>query len=161
MATTKTMTRGQTMSAIAVMAVIGAVAFGLVTLGGPSDERHRRMDQRRVEDLRRIGTAVDKFEARFDRLPTSLQELVVTSQDGRRRASLVHAENVRDPATDQLYAYHVGVETQYELCATFQRPSRDEPVQRRYGTFWSHPSGTHCFAFDAATPAGLNPQVSR
>ena len=155
------MTRGQTMSLVAVTAVLGAVTFGLVTLGGPSDERHRRMDQRRVEDLRRIGTAVDKFEARFDRLPMSLQELVVTSQDAPRRASLVHAENVRDPVTDEPYAYHIGVEAQYELCATFRRPSRDGSVQRRYGNFWSHPSGTHCYAFDAATPAGLTPPVSR
>lgn len=155
------MTRGQTMSLVAVMAVLGAVTFGLVTLGGPTDERHRRMDQRRVEDLRRIGTAVDEFEARFDRLPLSLQELIVTSQDAPRRASLVHAENVRDPVTDEPYAYHVGANAQYRLCATFRRPSRDESVQRRYGTFWSHPSGTHCFAFDAERPARLSPQVAR
>jgi hypothetical protein len=91
----------------------------------------------------------------------SLEELVVTSQDSRRRSSVVHAENVRDPTTDQPYAYHPGVDSRYELCATFQRPSRDESIQRRYGTFWSHPSGAHCFAFDAATPAALNPQGSR
>ena len=155
------MTRGQTMSAVAVMAVIGAVTWGFVTLGGPSEERTRRFDQRRVQDLRRLGRSIDAFATRNERLPMSIQEVVASSQNTRRRARLVHQENVRDPTTDQPYDYRIGVGLRYELCASFQGPSRDPWVQQRYGAFWSHPSGTHCYAFDAATPAGLNPQVSR
>ena len=45
---------------VAVVLVVGlSVALGLWFAGSPASERDRRLDQRRVEDLRRIADGVD------------------------------------------------------------------------------------------------------
>ena len=59
-----------------VAAVAMSVVYGLTRVGSPSDERERRLDERRVEDLRGgIARAVDLHWTRRGSLPASLHEL--------------------------------------------------------------------------------------
>ena len=130
---------------VAVVVVTGVVAYGFAQLGPPSEERHRRLDHRRVEDLKRIAHAVDRFVSRRERLPASIDEVVGDSQLKSGVASRLHAQNVRDPLTAQPYAYRVLTDETYEMCATFDRASPDGWFQRRHGAFWSHLQGAQCF----------------
>ena len=116
--------------AIAVVAV--AVVYGLMRVGPPSIERERRLDERRVEDLREIADAVDLHWTRRGSLPEALDSLPDT---------VASDASFSDPATGQSYEYRVLTESTFELCAIFGtdwlRPSMD--------VFWSHPTGRHCF----------------
>ena len=58
-----------------VITVIVAVGVGLFILGSPAEERARRVDDRRVEDLQGIVAATDLYWTRHSRLPVSLDEL--------------------------------------------------------------------------------------
>lgn len=130
---------------IAVVVVVGAVGAGLVALGPPSEERARRLDERRVEDLRGIAGAVDLYWTRHGSLPASIQELSdesgVTISTG-------------DPETGQDYELQLLETATYEVCASFERSSaepRERSVSARDASenFWSHGAGRQCFRLDA------------
>ena len=121
----------------AIAAVCVSVAVGLKLLGSPSEERARKLDDRRVEDLQRLATAVDLYRTRGGHLPGSLEEV---------RRDLPN-DTPRDPVTEQPYAYRPIGADGYELCADFQKASE---ADRGYGGsagmgFWSHPAGRQCF----------------
>ncbi len=124
---------------LAIGVVLVAVVGGLIVLGPPSEERARRLDNRRVEDLRGITGVVDLYWTRHGRLPSSLDDLA--QESGVNISS-------RDPGTAQVYDLRVlGAET-YELCADFQRNSAD-PAQGVSKGFWSHGVGKQCFQLEA------------
>lgn len=120
--------------ALVIGAVVAAVAAALMVLGPPREQRARRMDERRVDDLAAIGRATDLYWSRHGKLPANLGEL--TPDAGSELAT-------RDPESEQPYEYRVLTADQYELCARFQQPSA-----RPSGIFWSHPAGRHCFALE-------------
>ena len=108
---------------LAIVVVAVAVVGGLMRVGPPSVERERRLDERRVEDLREIADTTDLHWTRSGSLPAALDA------------------SFSGPATGQSYEYRVLTESTFELCASFGtdrlRPSMD--------VFWSHPTGRHCF----------------
>jgi Domain of unknown function (DUF5671) len=116
-------------ASIAVAAVI-AVAFALI--GSPSNERSRQLDARRVNDLRQISGVVDVYFGRYRRLPASLHEL---SHEGGMTVT------AGDASLGQ-YEYRVTGEKTYELCATFQRDSSEQPWGDE---FWAHGPGRQCY----------------
>jgi hypothetical protein len=124
---------GKRLLAIVLTVVVAvAVVTGIVIMGSPTEERTRRLDARRVDDLRQISEAVEVYHARHQRVPASLDEL--STEPGL--APIV----VRDPVTAQPYGYR-GVETDsFELCAAFDRES-----DVRVANFWSHGAGMQCF----------------
>ena len=130
---------------LAIGAVVVAVVGGLIVLGPPSEERARRLDERRVEDLRGITRAVDLYWTRHGRLPSSLGDL--GSESG---VSL----SARDPGTAQAYELRVLDAATYKLCASFARTSADARdsagrAQDVSEDFWSHGVGRRCFRLDA------------
>ncbi len=153
----------------AVAAVVAAVAFGLVLLGSPAQERERRIDDRRVADLHGITAATDIYRARHGRLPASLDELA--AEPGLRI-------NTRDPTSSEMYGYRALDDGAYEVCATFAADSGaptgsssiiqrscqgchgpgspvaarvDDPVaaHRELRDLWAHGSGRQCFQMRA------------
>lgn len=142
----------QTFTAMAVLIVGAAVVWGFVLVGSPNSERLRKIDARRVADLREIHQAIERLwverepgggergHAKLKQpLPRTLQEIV-----DRVRREGREAVNFTDPLTGESYAYALKGETEYELCATFAL-KRD----RKHTAFWNHPAGRHCFSFDA------------
>ena len=124
---------------LAVGLVVIAVVSGFIVLGPPSEERARRLDDRRVADLRVITRAVDLYWTRRGRLPSSLDDL--SQESGVNISS-------RDPGTAQVYDFHVlGTET-YELCSHFQYNAVN-PAQGMIRNFWSHGVGRQCFQLEA------------
>ena len=151
-------------------AVVAAVAFGLVLLGPPAQERERRIDDRRVADLHGIAAATNLYWSRHSRLPASLDDL--TAAPGLRI-------NTRDPASSETYEYQALDSVRYEVCATFDRESLsvpgepttippavqlscqgchaatrirvDDPVTRQFKPrdLWTHGTGRQCFQLQA------------
>jgi hypothetical protein len=114
--------------------VAAAVAGGVFVLGSPSEERARRLDERRVQDLIGIQGAVDVYWSQHATLPPSLGELA-TEPYGKLRA--------QDPRTTEAYQYKLIDARKYELCATFERAS---PEGVPYGDGrWAHGNGRQCF----------------
>ncbi len=77
----------------------------------------RRLDERRVDDLRSISAELDIYWTREGTLPSSLEDLA--KEPG------VFVE-LYDPQTDQPYEYWVLDSNTYELCAEFARDTADE-----------------------------------
>ena len=117
---------------IAIAVVAAGVVYGLMRVGPPSIERERRLDERRVDDLRQIADAIDLHWTRRGSLPAALDALP---------DPVASDASFSDPATRQSYEYRILTESTFELCASFGtdrlRPSTD--------VFWSHPTGRYCF----------------
>lgn len=128
-----TMTGRQALAGVVSVVVFAAVIAGIVILGSPSEERARRLDQRRVSELRGIRSAVDFFYVDKGRLPASLDELA--TQPGVRVSA--------DPVTNEAYRYRPLGGDAFELCATFERASELQPGSGV--DIWQHPAGAHCF----------------
>lgn len=126
----------QLLAGILVVVVVTVVGAGVAMLGPPSEERARRLDDRRVSDLRRIALAVHLFNMRHQRLPVSVEEL-----SGEPGVSL----DAGDPATKERYPYRVIDFRSYEVCASFDHGSGEA----RAAGFWSHGSGRQCFTLNA------------
>jgi hypothetical protein len=127
---------GHRLAAIfSIAAVVAAVAAGLWSIGSPSEQRLRRLDERRVADLTQLSQTVYWHQDQRDALPSSAAELV----DGRRLSRLP-----LDPSTEEPYEYRVTGERKFEVCAVFDRASPPEDAK----DFWYHDAGRRCFEFD-------------
>ena len=143
----------QTLGGAALLLVTGSVALGFVMAGSPVSARLRRLDDKRVEDLRAIHRTIQAMVARTDAntktvtviraLPQTLDEVAEfqrTKETGRKL-------DLTDPQTGQKYTYTVTGDKTYELQATFRLPR-----ERKRDLFWNHPAGQHNFTFNAESP---------
>jgi hypothetical protein len=129
----------QVVGGLLTIVTMAAVAIGMLLLGSPAEERVRRFDERRVQDLASIARAVDLYWTRHVRLPSSFDEL---------RKEPGGDAGFNDPSTNDLYQYRPLEAGSYELCAQFERGSR--PPGRATGDdFWSHGTGRQCFRREA------------
>ena|SRR5437867_3019069 len=134
---------------IASIIVGVAVVWGFAIVGSPATERLRKLDERRIIDLKTIHSEIQNIvygETPYSRrgempvkpLPKTLEEIAQSARERR--------VPVRDAATGEPYEYRVIDETHFELCATFALP-RD----RSHDVAWNHPAARHCFSFDVRT----------
>ena len=135
----------QLILATATLAVAAAVIGALVLVGPPSEQRRRKLDERRVRDLQGLAAAVDSYWVRHRALPVSVEAV--------ERQFL--ADAVRDPESGIPYGYRVTGEKSFEVCATFAARSTEEfflppEPKSRLGS-WAHDRGTWCFALEAGT----------
>jgi hypothetical protein len=119
---------------IAVLVVLGALGGGFYLVGPPAEQRARRLDVRRENDLQRLRLAADLYWTRNARLPATLDELA------REAGTNIYSQ---DPESGRLYSYSVKASDTYELCAEFTHQSEES------GGFWSHPPGRHCYTVTA------------
>ena len=132
-------TLGTVLFGAAVTTVIAAVVAGLFVLGSPTEERARRMDDRRVADLQAIVAATDLYWTRHSRLPATLDDL--TAEPGVKIST-------GDPVSSEIYGYQPVDSTRYEVCASFERESR-ETSRDPESNLWAHGSGRQCFRLEA------------
>ena len=129
-----------TIAVLLAMVVVAIVVIGIFLLDSPAQERLRRLDERRLSDLREISFAVDAYWTREGVLPSSLEELGNEERIVRELA---------DPVTGEPYEYHAGTGSSYELCAVFSRNTTTDERGSLYKTFWLHDSGRQCFQLEA------------
>lgn len=136
-----------------VAAVLAVVIAALVVIGTPAQERKRKADHQRVEDLIALSSAIDLYYREKKVLPEALSRLPT-----RPDTPELHTTNV---ATGKPYGYRKLAATGYELCTTFDTESSQDlevvrgaadwdPVNR---PFWRHAAGAKCFQFDARDKA--------
>jgi len=130
---------------LSTVTVLVALVWGAFIIGSPMQERLKKFDERRVEDLRSISSEV--FEYVYGGMPYDpesalIHELPKTLDEVRANARYKRI-NMLDPATGEPYKYIVIDSKRYSLCATF-----DHPKEREYDIFWDHPAGEHCYNFN-------------
>ncbi len=125
--------------------VVVALVWGAFIIGSPMQERSRKFDERRVEDLKAISSEV--YQIVYGGMPHDagreqikpLPELLTYVVEGARNRRL----NIDDPVTGEMYLYKVLDDTHFKLCAVF-----DGPRTYDYDVFWDHPANEHCYEFD-------------
>ncbi len=132
------------------------VFFSVVTsfafMGSPATQRDERLDERRIQDLQTIQWQVVNIWQVSQSLPETIDELKET----------VGARIPVDPETGSLYEYEKMGESNFRLCAEFNRTSRDflEREPARLSPIvpnkislgfdsWEHAAGRVCFERDA------------
>lgn len=134
---------------VAALAVLAALVGGFMVMGSPFAQRAYRLDQERVDDLSSIQWQVIDYWQNKEMLPTELTML----EDDLRGFQLP-----LDPVTKEPYRYTVVDTLSFELCATFDRVSRDDtegrgpyPTYNEFsrafpeGSSWEHGTGEVCF----------------
>jgi len=123
----------------AIVVVVAAVVAGLMVLGSPAEERMRRLDEKRLQDLNSLTYMANTYWTANGRLPASLDEMMPDSS--------VNPYS-RDPNTGQPYGYRPIGDKMYELCADFQHEA-DNPPPDAFNRIWSHGVGRRCFQLEA------------
>lgn len=128
-------TRDRWLAVAAAIFLAVMVALGLGFTGAPRTQRSERADSKRVQDLFELSQQISaRWNSGNRQLPEHLDEL-------RGSASA-------DPVTRASYDYRPKSGSQYQLCATFELPSRQSDLS----STWSHTAGNYCFTLDASQP---------
>jgi hypothetical protein len=140
--------RPSRLARVAGVLTLGTLAAGLFLVGSPRQERLRKIDAKRVDDLVRISSAITNYYQERRTLPQSLEALAeVPSSD---------VDGTNDPITGDPYGYRTIDSTTYELSATFD--TADSATERasdfmRHPLFWRHGLGQR--AYTLTIPAQL------
>ncbi len=121
---------------IAVVVVLGSIFWGFAVLGSPNAQRMYKYDEEKVSDLMQINNQISSYYASYETLPESLNEL---TQKGFYVAT--------DEQTGGSYEYIKTGNLTYNLCAVFNKASRDSSISiYPYGKSWTHVAGRDCFS---------------
>jgi type II secretory pathway pseudopilin PulG len=132
-----------------IVGVLATLIAGLWISGSPAAERARVLDERRLQDLQSIASAIDNYyNQNNQQLPPTLATL--TSQ-----RDTYYVSGIADPDSNQPYEYTISSSNTYKLCATFSTDSHgqgaNQPPSYPYGssTFWDHGPEHTCFTITA------------
>lgn len=129
---------GRWLLAAGAVAMAAAVVAAIVVMGGPGTQRAARLDERRVDDLMRLQSRIERHAKEEGALPADLGALA--QRDG---------VPLRDTGPDgEPYRYEAVDARHYRLCATFATDDTGAAAAgaRWRGDEWRHPAGSHCFA---------------
>lgn len=128
---------------VIVVAVIAAVGWGFAVIGSPLDQRDKRFDERRMQDLSMLQNHITNYWQNKEMLPVNLSDL---------EDPLLGIIIPADPETGDSYEYRVVGDLTFELCATFKTedgnnqravPQIYPPRGQDYN--WQHDAGRVCF----------------
>ncbi|MFA5022106.1 MAG: DUF5671 domain-containing protein [Patescibacteria group bacterium] len=139
------------MGIITLAVVIVSFIGTFFIIESPVQARKNAFDRTRVNDLQNIKYAVDSYYQEFNKLPTTLDELI------QSRGYL----NIIDPETAKPYEYKSTGSDSYQLCAQFSNSNKgqvnDYYNYPNYNEFL-HDAGHSCFdrkAVSADQPAKM------
>ena len=145
--------------------VVATVLWGFAVIGSPFQQREKRFDERRVQDLSMIQGQVINYWQMKESLPQNLSDL---------EDSISGFLVPQDPETGEKYEYTVykGKEIKFQMCATFSTSSSADveyqntapkPVSPRGGYYpydsWQHDAGRYCF--DRTIDSELYPPINK
>ena len=120
---------------VAIVAI--AIVASFFVIGTPGDERLRRFDSTRVNDLSMVQNEISGFLGNKDRLPENLKEL---------ESDLGYFTVPIDPETGAQYEYKILGQYQFELCANFNTDNQGGVIYPyAYESRWVHGVGQTCF----------------
>lgn len=125
---------------VALALVILSIGSGFFIIGSPTTARQARFDEQKVGDLSNLQYQIVHYWQQKEELPPSLGVL----------NDPIYGYTVpKDPQTGSDYTYRVTGPMSFELCATFNAPTRG--VDRNSvaghvgGDVWMHGEGQTCF----------------
>lgn len=137
---------------VIIVIVAAAITAGFFIVGSPSEERLRRFDEKRIQDLQFIQGEIINYWQSKGQLPDNL---------GKLNDSIRGIAVPEDPELAKDYAYFVKAELTFELCATFNLENRGHasnslavirPPKIPYpaesvaqANNWDHEAGYFCF----------------
>lgn len=123
---------------IVISVVVVAVVAGFFIIGSPLEQRTRRFDERRINDLQTIQWELIWYWQKKNELPTSLAML----RDDIRGFSAP-----QDPETMMEYEYVVTGANSFSICAVFslEDASMNDNAMLPPGNNWAHGTGRTCF----------------
>ena len=131
---------------ITIIVIVGiAVIAGFFVVGSPQEERLRRFDDQRVNDLQLLQMELVNYWQNKQVLPASLSLL---------KDDIKGFVPPKDPQTGFDYGYEAKGTESFSLCADFSRPSLEEMSKPAIavpmgsygpGENWQHGAGRICF----------------
>ena len=132
---------------VVAIVVLGSIIAGFFIVGTPADQRNRRFDERRINDLQSLQGQIINFWVQKGKLPENLDDL---------KADIAGYYIPQDPDTQQNYEYIVNDELNFSLCANFGSSDKDiknPNYAGKYGYYqdpyyqenWQHEAGRVCF----------------
>ena len=130
---------------VAVLVVVGCIAYALTLTGSPGSQRDTRLDEQRVSDLSNIALNIDLYWELNEKLPADF---------GDMPGPTYFLDRVDDLETGVPYEYRALEAPRYELCAVFssdttRRVHGDRGFSNRR---WEHQEGRNCFDLVAQAP---------
>lgn len=111
--------------------VAGSIVLGLLAVESPDSERKKRADTRRVNDVKALNWAIDKYWFERGDWPGTQDDLVKQGMLARLPI---------DPVTNLRYEFEIKADGSYRLCGIFDL-SRTGPAAWK----WQHGQGRHCY----------------
>jgi len=122
------------------LTVLGSVIAGFFIIGLPSEQRARRFDERRVNDLQMLQSQIVNYWAQKETLPENLNTL---------EDSISGFVAPKDPQLELPYEYNIIDSLSFELCAFFKTSTKDfESSYKGLFSFqqnWDHEAERTCF----------------
>lgn len=122
-----------------IVLVLGSLVWAFVVIGSPMNERLRRFDQQKVQNLQDIQWRITTYWQNNGKLPVDLK--TIEDSIGGYKVAV-------DPETQKAYEYKVTGTTDFELCAEFNLDNNDEMLGYQKvseNDFWNHGKGNVCF----------------
>jgi len=122
--------------------VFVAIVAGFFIMGTPQEQRNKRFDEQRVQDLQVLQSEIINYWQVKEVLPPDLSAL--TNNVTGFTAPV-------DPASKEPYEYEIKDDLTFTLCANFASPTGDTKVAMpRYDYYgyeanWDHGAGRTCF----------------
>ncbi len=134
--------------AVGILSLV-AVVSGFFIIGTPGEIRMLRYDEQKVSDLQSIQYQLVNYYQQKGELPAGLSDL---------DDPISSFMTPKDPQTKQDYRYASTGSLTFELCASFNEPTRDMAGKGGYPAHdvsypsmgmdenWQHEAGETCFA---------------
>src|SRR3989338_1360042 len=140
---------------ISGLLILASIIWGFSVLGSPRTQRLYKYDEQKVNDLSNINNQIINYYTNKGILPNTLEEMA----KGNYYIAQV------DPQTEKPYEYEKISNTEYNLCAEFNKASDDKNTSDPYrGLYsynslsWTHPADEYCFK-QTVNPNPYNPNI--
>ena len=123
-----------------ILLILATVISAFIVVGSPVENRLKRIDEERVQDLSLIQNEIFSYWQQTNKLPDNIKEL----EDDIRYINIPS-----DPKTKEDYKYTKTSDLTFTLCATFDTAETKSTSREYYynmieGT-WAHGVGEVCF----------------
>lgn len=120
-------------------AVLAVFITALFVVESPTETRNRRQDEAVLSNFSQVDSAINSYYAEQNILPENLNVLVA-------EYTFINEDNLKNPATDEMFGYNITSTTTYELCANFltSNKKKDGRDFAPYKDLWPHDAGYQC-----------------
>jgi len=129
---------------LVVIFVVTVIVIGFILIGSPAQQRFERLDAQRSNNLSLIDSELIDYWTIEQTLPESLDML---------EERIYNEDNLKDPETNNYYAYSKNSDNTFTLCANFALENTEQrsyakprnAYVERSGSYYEHGAGEVCY----------------